>query len=151
MTMQTRASRPHFERLGEIVRLVERFEDGTLPRKEWNHAAHLTVALWYLMLHDEATATQKTIDGIRAYNHANGIRQSRTGGYHETITLFWLRIAARYAEGLHEETDALDAINRFVAVYTAQPKLVFEYYSKERIGSWQARYFWVAPDLRPLD
>lgn len=31
----------------DLVRLVTRFEDGTLPKAEWTHQAHLAVALWY--------------------------------------------------------------------------------------------------------
>jgi len=149
--MQAAPTRPRYARLGEIVRLIERFEDGSLPRDQWNHAAHLTVALWYLLAEDEATATQKMIDGIRAYNHANGIRQTRSGGYHETITLFWLAIAGRYARQVARATGALDAINDFVERYAARPGLILEHYSKKRIGSWQARQFWVEPDLRPLE
>ena len=33
----------------EIEALVTAFNDCTLSRNEWNHAAHLTVALWYLV------------------------------------------------------------------------------------------------------
>ena len=31
----------------EVVGLVARFEDGTLPKAEWTHQAHLAVALWH--------------------------------------------------------------------------------------------------------
>jgi len=151
MTMQAQTTEPRYARLGEIARLVERFEDGSLPREQWNHAAHLTVALWYMLCHEEAAAVQRMIDGIRAYNRANGIRQTRTGGYHETITLFWLAIARRHARQVRGGSSTLDAVNAFVDCYTAQPKLILEYYTKERIGSLRARQFWVEPDLQALD
>ena len=140
-----------YEGLGEIVRLVERFEAGSLPQADWNHAAHLSVALWYMLHYDEVGATERVIDGIRAYYHANGILQTRHGGYHETITLFWLAIARRYARQLPAETAALDAINGFVDRYGGRPGLFLEYFSKERVGSSRARHFWVEPDLRSLE
>jgi hypothetical protein len=31
----------------DVPGLVARFEDLTLPKAEWTHQAHLTVALWY--------------------------------------------------------------------------------------------------------
>src|ERR1043165_5805414 len=36
----------------EMFELLRRFEDCTLPREEWTHAAHLTVALWHLLQFD---------------------------------------------------------------------------------------------------
>ena len=40
----------------EIIELVERFESSAISAKEWNHAAHLTVALFYAVNHDFETA-----------------------------------------------------------------------------------------------
>lgn len=37
-----------YKTLDEIKNIVRAFEDCTLPRSEWTHHAHLTIALWYL-------------------------------------------------------------------------------------------------------
>ncbi len=79
----------------EIEALVRSFEDGSLPRSEWTHASHLLVGLWYLSRHPRDQATILMRDGIRRYNHIHG----RDAGYHETITLAWLAVIARFLAG----------------------------------------------------
>src|SRR5689334_19689312 len=37
-----------FRTTEEILSLVRRFEDCTLPREEWTHAAHVTLTLFWL-------------------------------------------------------------------------------------------------------
>lgn len=146
----TRTTR-RFDKLGEIVRLVEQFEDHSLPHGEWNHRAHLTVSLWYMLHYDEAEASSRMIDGIRAYNHAHGIRQTRCSGYHETITLFWLTITRRFVRQVSQHESKLDLVNEFLDRHEGQGALIFEYYSRERLFSWHARQCWLEPDLRPIN
>ncbi|MDY7014636.1 MAG: hypothetical protein SVX43_13740, partial [Cyanobacteriota bacterium] len=43
----------------KIVNLVRAFEERTLPRSRWTHAAHLIVALWYLMQYPESEARRR--------------------------------------------------------------------------------------------
>lgn len=50
----------------QIEALVRSFEDLTLPRPEWTHHAHLTVALWYLRRHPRPEATRRIREGRRA-------------------------------------------------------------------------------------
>ncbi|MFL6333410.1 MAG: hypothetical protein ACJ754_08905 [Pyrinomonadaceae bacterium] len=84
----------------ELFELLRRFEDCTLPRAEWTHAAHLTVALWHLLQFDWPEAVARVRRGIKRYNAAHGIRPTPTGGYHETLTLFLLHTAIlRRADG----------------------------------------------------
>jgi hypothetical protein len=81
----------HFGRSEEVERLVARFEDGTLPKAEWTHRAHLAVALWYgtRLPFEEALVAMR--DGIQRNNAAHGVVTTPTGGYHETITRFYMR------------------------------------------------------------
>jgi hypothetical protein len=46
----------------EIAALVRAFEQGTLPPGDFNHHAHMTVALWYLARHPY----QEAVDRMRA-------------------------------------------------------------------------------------
>src|SRR3712207_2124859 len=84
------AAATHFETGREVEALVRRFESCALPSAEWTHAAHLTVALWFLLHHDWPEAVALVRASIRRYNAAHGVPQTRERGYHETLTLFWM-------------------------------------------------------------
>src|SRR5262245_52173365 len=79
-------TKPYFRSIAEIERLVTGFEDGSLPKLEWTHQAHMTVAFWYLSKYSEAEATNLIRGGIKKYNQAVGTKNTETSGYHETIT-----------------------------------------------------------------
>jgi hypothetical protein len=136
-----------FRTTDEIFSLVRRFEDCTLPRSEWTHAAHLTVALWHLLQFDWPEATERVRQGIRRYNAAHGIRPTPTGGYHETLTLFWLRVVRSYLEGERNEARSLVSLANELAA-TADSGLPLRHYTRERLFSPEARAGWVEPDLQ---
>ena len=139
-----------FRTTEDIFRLVRRFEDCTLPRGEWTHAAHLTVALWHLLQFDWPEAVGHVRRGIRRYNAAHDIPTTPTGGYHETLTLFWLRTVRAYLEAERNEARPLVHLaNELVA--THDKSLPLTHYTRERLFSPEARAHWVAPDLKPLD
>ena len=139
-----------FRTTGEILTLVRRFEDCTLPRDEWTHAAHLTVALWHLLQFDWPEAVARVRRCIKRYNAAHGIRPTPTGGYHETLTLFWLRTVRAFLEAERNEARTLVRLaNELVA--SADRSLPLAHYTRERLFSPEARAGWVEPDLKPLD
>ena len=138
-----------FRTTEEILTLVRRFDDCTLPRAEWTHAAHLTVALWNLLQFDWPEAAARVRRGIQRYNAAHGIAPTPTGGYHETLTLFWLRFVGSFLEGERNEARALVSLANELAA-TADRSLPLVYYTRERLFSAEARAAWVEPDLRPL-
>jgi hypothetical protein len=139
-----------FASAAEVLTLVRGFEFCTLPRAEWTHSAHLTVALWYCLRHPFAEATRLVRDGIKKYNAAHGVEQTPTGGYHETMTLFWLGIVRKYlAEAAPVRCSLAALANNLVERY-GDKSLPFEYYTRERILSREARAEWVAPDLKEL-
>lgn len=49
----------------EINNLITSFEDCTLPRCQWTHAAHLTVALWYLTQYEVKEAIEPFVRVLR--------------------------------------------------------------------------------------
>jgi hypothetical protein len=139
-----------YQAIQEIERLVRSFENRQLPRSQWTHQAHLMVALWYLIHHPQSEAIERIQSGIRRYNQAMGIESTKTSGYHETMTLFWIykiQEVLLQEESVHESTVALwnQVLQR-----CSNPKLPLQYYSPNRLMSWQARSTWVEPDLRPL-
>ena len=138
-----------FRHASELIRLLDRFERGTLPVSQWNHRAHLAVAAWYLITFDETEATDRMISGIRRYNRVHGIRMTRSGGYHETLTLFWLAITRDFLTRCPRGS-RLTRVNGFIQEYGNRGELHLEYYTRERVMSWKARNRWIAPDLAPL-
>lgn len=138
-----------YRTIQEIERLVRGFEDCTLPRCQWTHDAHLTVALWYLMNRSAQEAAMSIRSGIKRYNEANGVRMTPTGGYHETLTLFWICAVSFYLGQASEGRSILALANGMLRLF-GNSSLPLEYYTRERLMSWQARTSWVEPDLRPL-
>ncbi|HEX8501190.1 MAG TPA: hypothetical protein VF659_11430 [Pyrinomonadaceae bacterium] len=133
----------------EIFSLLRRFDDCTLPRAEWTHAAHLVVALWHLLEFDWPEATARVRRGIRRYNAAHGIPTTPTGGYHETLTLFWLRVVRSFLEAERNEARALVSLANELAA-AADSRLPLRHYTRERLFSPEARASWVEPDLEPV-
>jgi hypothetical protein len=132
----------------EIETLVRDFELCTLPREVWTHRAHLTVALWYLLAHPWDEAIRLTREGIKRYNDAHGIVTTPTGGYHETMTLFWLRIVRHYLEtALHEDRTLVVLANNLLLRH-GRKELPLDYYTRELLMSPEARASWVEPDLK---
>ena len=134
----------------EMFSLLRRFEDCTLPREEWTHAAHLTVALWHLLQFDWPEAVARVRRGIKRYNAAHGIVETPTGGYHETLTLFWLRAVRAFLEAERNEARALVSLANELAA-THDKGLPLTYYTRARLFSPEARAAWVEPDLKRLD
>ena len=134
----------------EVLRLVREFEACSLPRAEWTHHAHLVVALWYLVRHEEAAATRLIRDGIRRYNKTHGIEQTKTGGYHETITLFYIRVIRKFLSTANPDCTLMMLANSLINT-CGDKNLPLEYYSRERLMSGQARTRWLEPDLKPLE
>lgn len=133
----------------DIKSLIAEFENCTLPRSEWNHQAHLTIALWYLNRYDEQEAINRVRRGIQRYNEAMGIKTTKDSGYHETLTLFWIQMVSQYLSVNKEKTFNLKTAIAIYQIYRDK-SLPFQYYSRDLLMSWEARSGWVEPDLKPL-
>jgi hypothetical protein len=134
----------------EIECLVRNFESCLLPRDQWTHAAHLTVALWNLLCHSWPEAVRLTRERIKRYNEANGIITTGESGYHETITLFWLRMVRVYLDEASRECSLVALFNGLVERFENK-SLPLEFYTRERLMSREARARWVEPDLKSLE
>lgn len=143
--MEERQKPRPFASESELEKLVQNFEAARIPRHLWNHREHLAVATMYLL-------RQRGLDEIRAgiqrLNEANGVPQTPTGGYHETITRVWMKlISARLAESPFQSE--LIAVNDILAGF-GDRDFLFAYYSRERLMSVEARFGWVEPDLKEI-
>jgi len=130
----------------EIASLVSAFEKRQLPEKEWTHEAHISVAFYYLKKYTLHQAICLLRSNIITYNVSVGGKNTFTGGYHETLTLFWVKVVAGYIK--KHETNTLD---QFLASAYFSKNLPLVYYTKQRLFSTEARAVWVEPDVKPFD
>ena len=129
----------------EVKRLVMAFEERTLPKEEWTHAAHLTVGLYYCLNCPFAVAKNWMSDGILWLNDSHGTPNTDTGGYHETLTMFWLLTIEEFV-GKTKCGGRAEMANRLIA--SCDTKLPFKFYSREFLFSADARARYVEPDMQ---
>jgi len=124
------------------VELTRSLERGEL--KDFHHASHLHVAWVYLT---ESSSVQQAAKKMRNTLRRFAAAAGKPEKYHETITLFWVRLLSRVrANGGAEPLEE---------IVHANPQLLeknfpLTYYSSERLFSDEARTSWVEPDLKPL-
>ncbi len=119
------------------------FKTCTFTRTEWTHAAHIRMAWLYLQELPVAEALDRVRKGIQKLNAKIG----SPDGYHETITVAFVRvIAARIEAG--EPYEAFQS--RHADLYDRALPALLRHYSKELLMSPAARATDVAPDREPL-
>lgn len=101
----------------EVEHLVAAFRSHHLPRPHWTHHAHLTVGLWFLQNHTDTEALPLVRAGIRSYNEAVGVANTPTGGYHETLTRFYLWVVRQYLHETDAETPLFVLANGLIETY----------------------------------
>lgn len=131
--------------------LAAAFSATALPKPEWTHHAHLRVGLWHLLHHSAEDALDLLRSRIRALNESHGVVNNEHGGYHETITRFYVwRIASHLAAiGSDAATDVDTLADEIIRLY-GDKELPLRYWSQQRLMSREARFGWVEPDLQPL-
>jgi hypothetical protein len=132
----------------EIDNVIEQFEAGTIDREAWGHPEHLIVAYRYSQGADFETAYQRMKAGIFNLLKAFEVDLTKAMPYHETMTVFWLRVVFSFAntpsdESLVERTHKM--IKKFDKHYPGK------FYSKELLLSNKARSEFVEPDLESFD
>jgi hypothetical protein len=138
---------PHLATEETLARFIRDFEQGTLPRSDWTHAAHLAVAAWYLLALAEPQATEQVRNGIRHYNECAGIPNTTDSGYHETLTRFWLGIVSGFLGRGDRSAGRLQQVRRVVAEFGSQRDLYRKFYSFDVVQSREARREWVPHGL----
>lgn len=137
-----------FKTWHEVGELARGFEAQTLlGEHDWTHRDHLAMAAYYCIT-DPACASERMRSGIQALNAARGVPQTPASGYHDTMTIAWIRIIGGHIAGLGD-VYTVQKVNSVLESF-ADRRAPFKHYSKERIMSVEARYGWVEPDLEPL-
>lgn len=127
----------------DIAAIADAVEGCTLPKPEWTHQAHLAAGLAWVKRLGHADAILHARTSIRRYNESTGVANTDTGGYHETITRYYLSVLARHAAAGTAFVDVL-------ADPAAGHDAVLGHWRRETLFSVAARRDWVPPDLVPL-
>ena len=134
----------HFKDEAEISELVRAFETCEIHPAEFKHYQHLAVALWYLKHHPYEAASEKMRGGIQRLAAAYG-----KSGYHETITVFWLKVVHSFLMQANPRASIFELANELASEY-GHKNVIAEYYSEEILASVKAKDEWVEPDLKAL-
>jgi len=125
------------------------FETCALTKDEqWTHRAHLRMAYCTLTRYAFAEALDRVRRGIPALNAKLGTPELLERGYHETLTVAWMRL-------IHSAIRRNGASDDAEAFFKAHPHLTHStviglFYSDARLWSWEAKRGFVEPDLLPL-
>ena len=131
---------PNEDAIKEVIR---KFESCEYAPAEFTHARHLTVGCWYLC----TLSADEALDRMRTHLQNFSAHHGKQG-YHETITRFWIKLLDAAIQHQHEDLPILGRINAVVGLYPKE--VLFDYYTRERVMSDQAKREWVEPDLREI-
>jgi hypothetical protein len=123
---------PHYRTEEEIEDVVRRFETCSYTPEEFVHARHLTVAAWCFATLESDAAREKMRTGLRRFIAHHG-----KNGYHVTITEFW-----------REREEGLVPLVNSVVERFRDKNLIYEFYSRERIASTEAKAARIEPDIK---
>ncbi len=139
---------PKYGSEAELAEVLRKFEDATIGRDDWKHAEHMVVALFYLRDHDLETATAKMRSGIlNLLVRGFEVDLKKEMPYHETITVFWMRLVYDYLSSSNGGS-LLDKANELAALYDKDHPLNF--YSRDLLFSARARQMYVEPDRETM-
>lgn len=138
-----------FNSLEEINSFINKFMDCSLPKIEWTHKAHFVVGLYYLFHYKEGALDKIRVD-IKKYNLSKGVENNESGGYHESVTRFYLWAINKFILKDLKEID-LSTYNNMLCHEVSVKEFPYKYYSKDLLLSSKARLNWVEPDLMILD
>jgi hypothetical protein len=133
----------------DIDAFLHAFEAGTLPKPRWTHAAHILTGACYVHALGESAAIDRMRARVTAYNLAVGGQNTPTSGYHETITILWIKILTQFrAEHLTLPRAAFATLA--VEHFAPQRDIFRRYYDYDIVASTEARRTWHPPTLESL-
>jgi len=127
---------------------VQQFESCSFPFEQWHHREHVKLAYLYLVRFGFADASRRLREGIRAYNAANKVPDAPMRGYHETLTLFWLRLIQMTVQEYGPRATA-DEFFEFHP-QLGEKKIHRLFYSPELFMTPRVKSEFVEPDLTSL-
>ena len=128
--------------------LFKQFNALELPKSYWTHNTHLRIGYLYLTHYSFDTALSKLRNGITALNKVHGVKESLDSGYHETITVAWLRLIQHLMTHYPDVIDSQTFIHHFRNPLAKDRLLRF--YSEQRLWSSKAKTTFLEPDRTPF-
>jgi hypothetical protein len=126
----------------EIDSLIKEFENKTLPKSLWTHHAHLTAGMYYLHRYDFYATLCIMKARIITYNESVGGVNSPSEGYHETLTVYWLKVLDQFMSDKRTRP-LFEICNSFLNSTYSNKELPFQHYGRERLMSVEARATWI--------
>jgi hypothetical protein len=130
-----------FQSCTQLWRLYHDFRSGAISPADFRHRHHLAIALCYaaILPADAALASfrEDLLRMVKPWGHERK--------YHETITHFWLAVAAHYLREHGRERCLATTANAFVERFDDKG-LIERHYSPALLFSDEARSNWVEPD-----
>lgn len=124
------------------------FEGQSISNEDWSHEYHIRVAAIYLKSYDFEVALEKVKSGIKKLNAVNEVPESQFRGFHETITIGWLKLLESKLKA-RNASSSLELINQNTELLNA--RLLSEFYSSDRLMSLEAKANFIEPDLKLFD
>ncbi|HYL92160.1 MAG TPA: hypothetical protein VEW69_03285 [Alphaproteobacteria bacterium] len=126
----------------EMLTLVHKLEQCQLANDAFHHRDHLAVAIVYLYAMDLPEAIEKMRSTLMRF----AAHHDKAGLYHHTLTVFW----ATQVEGYIDRSLCLGDSAKRVFAQLNDKDMVYQWYSKERLFSPEARASWVPSDRKPV-
>ena len=133
-----------------LTDLVAAFRAQTLTKEQWTHLAHLRVGAWHVHHFGADAALGMLRSGIRRLNDAHGTANSSTSGYHETITVAYVRLIEQLLSSIDADVPLEERIALSTGGPLAERSVLLRFWSRDLLMSPRARAEWVPPDLAPL-
>ena len=128
----------------EIEALVARFAACELPPTEISHRVHVAMSAWCFLKLPEHEAAARIYDDLQRYVKSYDIKI-----YNETITRFWIKLIGKIVASMDATRPAFAVVNEVMA-RLGDSRMIFAYYTRERLQTDEARRQWIEPDLQPL-
>lgn len=128
----------------KLLALIAGFEDGTWPKSQWTHSAHLAVGACYILDGDSALDRLRT--NIPRYNVRQGGKNTEDSGYHETLTCFWHNVIRDFIGVLSAGLDRLAIVRAVVTEFAPKRDLFRQHYDFDVVNSREARAKWIPPN-----
>jgi hypothetical protein len=129
----------------ELTTLVNSFEDVSVSLERFHHRQHLIVAAHAAATRSPEAALDHMRCGLRALLARHG-----KDGYHETITVFWMRAIQHRLAG-HPRDWTLEQRIGDVVAWAESARPLDAHYSRDRLADPAARTIFLEPDLLPLE
>ena len=133
-----------------LADLVAAFRSCSLPLQQWTHIAHLRVGAWHVHRYGASAALARLRSGIQRLNDHHGTPNSATSGYHETITIAYLRLIEAFLSAFDTGVALEERVEALLEGPLAERSVLFRFWSRQLLLSARARAQWVPPDLAPL-